>query len=203
MPMRLILVALALVPLVSCGGGGDSIAPSGPGSLELTTTTNGPQADADGYAISVDGVDQGAIGVDATLQLGNIEPGQHAVQLAGLAPNCTVTGENPRTVTVTSRESTAVSFQITCLATAGGLDIVVITTGSSLDPDGYVLALDGKDRLRLDVNGAVTFDALTPGSHLVGLSDIAANCQIQGDNPRPVVVAGGTTRNTTLRIGCT
>jgi hypothetical protein len=201
--MRPVLVALALAPLASCGGGADSTGPAGSATLEIVTTTTGPQTDADGYAISVDGVGRGLIGTDAALQLGDVEPGQHAVRLTGLAANCTVTGENPRTVTVTSRQSTTVGFQIACLATAGGIDVMVITIGTSLDPDGYILALDGKNRLRIGGNGRVTFDGLTLGRHQVGLSDIAANCQTQGDNPRPVTVTNGSRVAVTYTISCT
>src|SRR5688572_29678154 len=81
------------LPALGCGGG-DVTTPS-TGGIEITTVTSGPEPDADGYAISIDQAVDVAIGINATLQRGDLEPGSHNVRLGGMAANCTVEGDNP------------------------------------------------------------------------------------------------------------
>ena len=46
------------------------------------------------------------------------------------------------------------------------------------------------------INADRTFDGLAAGAHQVALGGIAANCQVQGENPRSVTVAAGATAPT-------
>ncbi len=189
-----------LVAGLSCGGG-DVQAPT-TGSIEITTATSGPEPDADGYAVSIDDQAEAPIGTNATLERGGLPSGSHSVRLAGMAANCTVAGENPRDISVPADETTVVTFQITCIATTGSLEITSSTTGASSDPDGYTLSLDGNDRGALATNGSVTVDGLTPGNHAAGLGGVAANCQVQGDNPRAVTVAAGASVTAAFAVVC-
>src|SRR6266581_8463352 len=66
------------------------------------------------------------------------------------------------------------------------LRVSVVTTGVDIDPDGYSVALDGEPGRSVAVDGAVTFTAVTTGSHSVALAGIAGNCQLSGPNPRQV-----------------
>ena len=196
-----LLVVLGIAFLTSCSdNSSDSNAPE-PGVLDITTITTGPQADPDGYALSLDGVSQGAIGLNATTRIENIEPGDHTLQLTGLASNCTVSGDNPRTVTLSSGGIAPVSFQVNCSATAGGIMVVTITTGTAPDPDGYIVTLGGKNKVRIGVNDSTTFGGLASGAYDVGLVDVAPECRVQTDNPRPVTVTSGTSR-VPFRISC-
>jgi hypothetical protein len=196
------LVVLSPVALVSCGGDGNSLASAGGGTLEIVASTSGAELDPDGYAVSLDGVFEAAIGADATLRLDHVEPGAHTVELAGVAANCSLAGENPRAVSITPGDTTPVRFQVTCLEPAGGLTVTTTTSGSSPDPDGYILRLDDKDRLRMKANATVTFPELTAGSHLIELRDIAANCRPKEENPRAVTVTGGSQLTVAFTIDC-
>jgi hypothetical protein len=200
--MRPSLLVAILVPLASCGGGGDTSGPPDPGTIQITTTTSGAQLDADGYAIALDGTSAAAIDANATIRLDDISPGEHLVRISGLAVNCTLAPEH-QTVSVAAGKTTAVVFQVTCLARTGGLEITTETTGAGLDPDGYILTLDGKNRFLIGINARVTFPDLTAGTHTVGLKDIVANCELQGESPRAVTVTGGTMNGVLLRVSCT
>jgi hypothetical protein len=193
-----LLTVVSVLTGLSCGG--DVTAPT-TGSVEINTGTSGPEPDADGYAVIIDGGPEAALGANATLQR-YLGPGDHNVRLTGVAPNCAVAGENPRTVRVRAGETSEVSFQLTCSATAGSLKITTATSGSSPDPDGYIITLDGKNRLRLGVSADATFARLTLGGHVVGVGDIAANCRAQGVNPRSVTITAGTTATVTISITC-
>src|SRR4051812_40374948 len=107
-PLAVVLFFLS----TSCGGG-DIIAPPNSGTLELTTITTGSDLDPDGYSFQIDGGDAQTVGINDKAT-SNVPAGSHTVQLAGLAPTCTVSGDNPQTVTITAGQTTAITFSITC-----------------------------------------------------------------------------------------
>lgn len=188
---------------LGCDGGGGVTVPPTTGTLEITTSTSGAEQDADGYSVQIDAGPTRGIGGAATLSTADVTAGTHTVQLGEVAANCTVSGDNPRTVSVTAGETTTVSFAVTCNATTGSLSITSATSGPSPDPDGYTISIDGADRGALGVNAAVTISGLVPGSHAVGLSGVAANCQIQGDNLRAVTITAGANARVEYTISCT
>ena len=187
------VVLLALVAVTTtCGGGEELIGPTS-GTLEVTSSTTGTELDVDGYTIQIDGQAGRALGPTATIRFTEITPGSHTVLLAGLTANCTVAGDNPRSVSVTAGQTTEAAFAITCSPTTGRLHITATTTGPSPDPDGYTVTLDGTSRGALATSGEITIEGLTPGPHSMGLSDVSGNCQVEGDNPRTAdIPAGGT-----------
>jgi hypothetical protein len=78
--------------------------------------------------------------------------------------------------------------------TTGTLQVTTTTTGSPVDPDGYEVSVDGSPVGTLDANAGGAITGVSPGSYFVGLNGVAANCQVQGPNPRSVsVTAGGIT----------
>jgi hypothetical protein len=199
---RLTIAVTVSAAAVGCGGGEGLTVPPTPGTLEITTSTSGAEQDADGYSVQIDGGPARTIGAAATLTVTEVTPGTHTVQLGEVAANCTISGDNPRTVSVTAGETTTVSFAVTCNPTTGSLTITAATTGPSPDSDGYIISIDGADRGTLAVNGAVTIIGLVPGSYLVGLSGVAANCQIQGDNARSVIITAGQNASLMYTITC-
>ena len=66
MKFRLSFAFVALA-LVAAGCGDDDPAPATTGSIGVTTVTTGDDIDADGYTLSVDGNNAGAIGVNAVV----------------------------------------------------------------------------------------------------------------------------------------
>ncbi len=130
----------------AAGCSGDNLTiPPGSSTLEITTTTTGTETDPDGYTVQVDGDNGQAIGTAATISRTGISAGDHTVQLGGLAANCTVTGENPRTVSVPDGQSMTVTFAVTCGPTSGGLQVTASTTGPAPDADGYSVTVDGTE----------------------------------------------------------
>ena len=196
-----LMVAGAALTALSCGGG-DITTPT-TGSLAITTSTSGPEPDADGYAVTIDDGPETAIAASGTLQRDDVEPGNHTVQLTGMAANCTVAGENPRGVSVPAGETVTVTFQLTCSATTGSLQITSATSGALPDADGYTMTMDGADRGTLVASGAVTLNGLPPGTHSVGLSGVAGNCQVQGDNPRSITIVAGASVTVAFEVVCT
>jgi hypothetical protein len=175
------------------------------GSIAVTTSTSGAGSDPDGFALTVDGVDGGAIGLNAIVTLAGLTPGVHPVGLTGLAANCVVGGDNPRSVTVTPGQTTPVGFTVSCAAPppgSGSVQITTATTGTSVDADGYTVSLDGGTPQSIVTNGTLTIGSVPPGSHSVQLSGEAANCTVSGNNPRAVTIGSGQVATVQFAIAC-
>jgi hypothetical protein len=196
-----ILVAGLSLGFVACGGDSLTLPPSS-GDLEITTTTGGSEPDADGYTVQVDAQQPQAIATAGTLRVSDLTPGAHNVLLSGMAPNCSVAGDNPRSLTVAVGETTSATFELTCGSTTGGLEVTSQTSGADQDADGYSISVDGSDQGPLGANATVTLGNLAPGSHVVGLAGVANNCSIDGDPLRAVTVSPGQTASVTFAVTC-
>src|SRR4051812_7141099 len=174
LPRRLVRLGLILpvtgLALHACGE--DHINTPDTGTLQVTTVTSGQEPDPDGYTIQLDGGAATAIGSAATQSFAAVATGNHSVLLGGLAANCTVAEENPRTVAVTGGEVASVTFTVTCGPTTGGLSVTSSTSGSDPDPDGYVLSVDGAETGPLGVNATVSLSSLAAGVHTVGITGL-------------------------------
>jgi hypothetical protein len=168
----------------------------------VVTTTTGEDPDPDGYTIQIDADAPQVIGPAARLEVTEVRPGNHSVVLVGLAPNCSVDGENPRTVPIVAGETATTEFQVTCSATTGSVVVTSSTSGLSIDLDGYTLIVDGVDRGPIPASGQVTVAGLIPGSHVTGLSGVDGNCQIQGDNLRTITVTAGASTGVDYVVSC-
>ena len=184
---------------VSCAATG-----GGNGTLTVTTSTTGSDLDPDGYTVTLDGgATSQPIATNGSVSFTG-PAGDHTVALSGMAGNCSVSGANPRTVTVPSGGTVSTTFSVTCAATGGGtgsLTVITSTTGSNLDPDGYTITIDGSFSQPIGTNASVTFTGPS-GDHTLALSGVASNCSVSGANPRTVTVPSGGTTSTTFSVSC-
>ena len=197
---RVVCLLLPSLAGLGCGGNGgtDIVLPS----LSVSTSTAGVELDPDGYSFTVDGQTPRPIGVQATVTVDRLSEGSHTVELTGVAPNCLLGSENPRTVSVTAGSTATAAFAITCAAGNGAVQVVTATSGPGTDPDGFTLLLDGADRGPIGLNATMSLGGIPAGSHTVGLTGLAANCQASGDNPRTVTVAPGETAELAFTVTC-
>jgi hypothetical protein len=180
------MALLAWLP--ACGG--DLNAPSSQ-MLEVRSVTTGQPTDPDGYLVQVDGGRPTALGVNETIRLADLVPGRHQVELEGVAPNCTVTGSNPRSVSVRAGDVTPIQFDVQCGAPTGSVEVTITTTGDQPDPDGYVVSLDGSTGLPVGTSGTVSITSVAPGAHEIRVGGLAANCVVSGGNLRHLTVESG------------
>src|SRR5207302_22365 len=84
--------------------------------------------------------------VNGAATIGGLSAGDHTVRLVGSAGNCTITGDNPRAVHVTTggvtRDTARTTFSVSCVAATGSIQVTTATAGMDLDPDGYTVLLD-------------------------------------------------------------
>lgn len=168
------------------------------GSILISTATGGIRPDADGYEVSVDGGAAQEIGPNASLAVPGLPLGEHTVQLSGVASNCAVGGQNPRTVTVTNGGSAPAAFQVGCTLVGNGR--LLFARNQSNTAHLYSMRQDGSDIVDLTpsmtvydgdwspdgsriafaryVNGAPSIYLMNAdGSDVVGLG-------IDGDTPK-------------------
>ncbi|MEP7226270.1 MAG: hypothetical protein ABI785_02835 [Gemmatimonadales bacterium] len=193
-----LLLSLSAVAL-ACSGG-DLSGPT-TGSLEVTTTTTGAEVDPDGYIVQVDAEDPQTIGSSSSFRSAGVTPGNHTIRLAGMGSNCALEGDNPRPVTIAAGETTAVLFQVTCSVTTGNIAITTLTSGAGPDPDGYTVRIDGGESLSIGLNASLELSAVS-GPHSVALRDVAPNCNVQGKDPRKVIVLSGRRSSADFVISC-
>ena len=170
------------------------------GSIKVSAPTTGSNVDPNGYTATLDLLQSQSVPTNGSTTFSGVLLGVHAVQLSGVASNCSLNSSNPQTVTLTGSSATA-SFSVNCTATTGSLTVTTSTTGSNLDPDGYTVTVDGNQKA-IGINNSVTFSGLSPGNHSVQLNGLAQNCTVSS-NPRTVSITAGSTTKTTFSVGCT
>jgi hypothetical protein len=200
---RLRTLLLWAVPLtwLGCGGDGggtDVVLPA----LSVTTSTQGVELDPDGYSLVIDATESQPVGVSATLIVERLSDGDHTVELAGLAANCSAQGANPRTISVRSGSTASTAFEVICAATVGSIEVSTSTSGNGSDADGYTIVVDGAERGAIAGSATMGIGNLAAGSHSVGLTGLAGNCQVAGDNPRTINVSPSQTTQVPFSISC-
>ncbi len=149
---------------------------SGSGSLTVTTTTTGSNLDPDGYTVTIDGSLSQPIATNGSVTFTG-PAGNHPAVLTGVASNCTVSGANPRTVTVPADGTGATTFSVSCSAQQPIAE--VIGQGqigmASPTPGNNVQTFDFD--VRADLTGRFTitaYDDVQPDGHVAALTTDAS-----------------------------
>jgi hypothetical protein len=158
------------------------------GAIIVSVATSGVGSDPDGYVVGVDGMITRTLPVQGSVVVSGLRAGDHRVSLSGWTPNCLPVGRDAVTLSLDGSDTVSVTFQVACTAAVGSLQVSVVSTGSDhdLDPDGYILTLDGEPRARVETKGTFVLSTAS-GQSSIGLEELSANC-IVDDNPRTVEV---------------
>lgn len=198
------LLACLLVPAVSACGG-DGAGPTDPdpgtppeaatGSMEVAASTSGSDLDPDGYTVAVDGEDV-SVDPNGTAAFDGLEAGSHDVGMSGVRANCSVEGDNPRSVDVEAGATSATTFEVACRSAV--IDEIVYTSTRN-DPNGdvYVQAADGLAFTRLTTDTvAERWPAVSPDGTLIafgrdsdpgpGLNEDIIVMNADGSDPTPL-----------------
>ena len=188
---------------------GDWIATTGPvasGSLTVTASTSGPVPDPDGYTLILDGTATGTQVGNSPVTSSGLLPGNHSVELTGVAGNCQVQGDNPRLVSIPPGVTASVTFNVVCTTpppNSGTIQVTATTSGADPDPDGYLATLDGTSpAIALPASGSASFTSVAVGTHTVALTGLATNCSVDAAS-KSATVAGGATAVVAFTITCT
>lgn len=190
-----------ILALGACGD--DSAVNPGPrGDFFVKTVSSGDELDPDGYEIRINDIFAATIGVNDSVEFSSRAVDTYSVELAEVAGNCAVAGNNPRPLLVIADSKTGTTFEVACVVTAGVLQVVTVTSGENPD-DGYTLAVDGSDAGTIAANDTARTADLETGEHTVRLGDIGLNCRLAGDPERTVVVPSEDMVETKYEVFCT
>jgi len=200
------LTALALLAplwLGGCGAGEDLVAPR-PSGLEVSAEHSGLGDDPDGIVVVVDSMASHSLLPDTTLELPDLAPGPHTLAVEGLGSGCTLSGPNPRDVTVIPDSLVAVVLEIACAAIGPGGTLVatVATGGADIDGDGYAVLVDTLPARPIGIADSIVFPGLSVDSHVVRLIGVADQCTIGGENPRAIPLEPPDTARIEWQITC-
>ena len=172
------------------------------GTIEIITTTTGPDSDPDGYMYQLDATPVTTIAANGSVQLGGVLVlGSHTVTLSGVANNCTLAGGASRTVVVSAGTTSPVTFEVTCVARVGTIQITASSQGRALDPDGFTVQVDAGSAQAVPGNGTLTI-SVPAGSRTISFAGAAENCSITTPTSQTVSVAYQGTVSITMEALC-
>src|SRR5437773_2081917 len=97
------------------------------GSIEVKAATTGVDFTPNGYTVLIDVGSLAPLPVNGAATIGGLSAGDHTVRLVGSAGNCTITGDNPRAVHVTTggvtRDTARTTFSVSCVAATGSIQV--------------------------------------------------------------------------------
>jgi hypothetical protein len=88
-----------------------------PGTVSVTTTTDGQDLDPDGYVVVVGGQNQ-RIGINSTATVPGVPSGSYGLALTDVRVNCTVAGDSVRQVELSGGGSASVALSVSCAGPA-------------------------------------------------------------------------------------
>ncbi len=113
------------------------------GAIRVSAATAGALLDPDGYSVALDGAAGPQVDASGSLVIPDVEPGDHALALSGVACNCALADHEPVAVAVTAGDTADVSLAITCE------EIGRLAFADGFPWDIYRIDLDGIGRTRL------------------------------------------------------
>ena len=169
-----------------------------PTGIMVMARTTGLDYDSNGYAVRIGTHPPERVGATGSLIRGRLTPGAYTVEVSDLAENCRHEGEASRTVEVSFRTLTSVTFSFVCVATTGIVEVSATTSGEDHDPDGYVAQLGSSPTVSfMPLTPVARFHQVPAGTHSAALSGLAPNCRVVDQNPKSIqVTAGGLIRDT-------
>jgi hypothetical protein len=199
--MRWWLTAGFGIAAVSCGG--DTATPPEPSlsAIQVVTSLEGELLDQDGYTLSVDGGPGLPLGVRDTVVVLDVVPGEHTLELSGVAPECRVIGQNPRTVTALPVQTTHSLFGLIC-GTPGTGRITVTTFTYGVRPDSYLVQVTNGPSATVGPEDHVTLVSVRAGFDTVTLRLVPSVCDVISSNPRVLEVPDGGIKLTLFKIRC-
>lgn len=193
-------VAWSLIALLAACG--DASGPAIAGSLEVSTTTSDPPAGPTTYSVRLDRTVRQPIAAAGRATLTGLAPGPHTVELLDVPPSCRVSDANPRVIEVAPATTTQVLFAVSCQPLKGALRVITATIGAQLDPDGYVVSVEGVAPRAIGIVDTIVFHDLPVGDTHVTLGGLAPNCAPTGGSQRTASVGAGLPTTVLITITC-
>jgi hypothetical protein len=171
------------------------------GNIQVVTSIEGEPLDPDGYSLSVDGGLGLPLGVRDTAVVPDVIPGEHTLELSGVAPECRINGSNPRTVKTLADQTTHSEYGLVC-GTVGTGRLTVSTFTYGTRPESYVVQVTGGPSASIGPEDQVTLLSVRAGVDTVTLRRVPSICDVISSNPRVLQVPEGGIKLTLFKIRC-
>ena len=198
-PVRKTVHLLALGVLGAAGCHLDKLLSggSGSGALRTAATTSGSNLPT-GYTVTVDSGQSTSIGINDSVTATGIAAGSHRAALGGVPTNCSVSGANPRTVTVQPNDTARTTFSVACALPATHLAFTIeppampivlsgpfaVEVTAENDSGKGVPGFSGQVTMAIGTDGSVTKNAQLRGTTSVNLvNGIATFPNLSIDQP--------------------
>jgi Tol biopolymer transport system component len=133
------------------------------GALSISTTSSGDDMDPDGYTVYISGTPGEAnetygivegIGINGTLTIPALQPGNYEVFVYEVAPNCDVEGSGLQKASVASGNTTVVAFEVVCetLVLPGPTGTIVFQSDRDGNINVYAMYADGSSQTQVTSN---------------------------------------------------
>ena len=167
--------------LLSDGSGGGA-PPHGTGALKAAAATSGSNLPT-GYTVTLDSGQSTAIGINDSITTTGIAAGSHRAALAGVPANCSVSGANPRSVTVQANDTARTTFSVACTAPATHLAFTIeppatpvvlsgpfaVEVTAENEAGGVVPGFTGQVTVAIGTDGSLGKNAHLRGTTIVNL----------------------------------
>ena len=170
------VVVVTWLSLLGCGS--ERVTGSAVGKLELGAAIVGDEIDADGIVATIGPISARLLNGQVLDR--DLTAGPHQVVISDLASNCSIDGAGSFAVNVLPGETARTTVTVICQRTIPlptTLLVFAITTGL-VDPAGYLVSLDNAPPVGLGANAVASFTGLVPGTHLLAVSGLPANCSV-------------------------
>jgi len=84
----------------------------------------------------------------------------------------------------------------------GTVEVEIVTTGGDESPPSVTAAIQGGESRSIDPNTTGSFINLSPGVYEVQISNIAAHCTMNSENPQTVEITGSETVRVNFEMNC-
>jgi hypothetical protein len=200
MHARIVAGVVSLGAMLGACGDGSPAAPAGTAEIAVSNQTSGDSIDTDGYRVRLDGDSGHALPVGASILLTGLEPGDHRLELTGMADGCTVSGLNPRIVPTQAAVTAQSLFLVSC--TVPGTGRIVVRTHTNGEPEGnYLIEVQAGMSESVGADDEVVLHALPAGPVTLLLSHTGA-CTVIEPNPRTIQVLLGETIYSLFKVNC-
>ncbi|MBD3616991.1 MAG: IPT/TIG domain-containing protein [Gracilimonas sp.] len=137
------------------------------GAVEFLFSRSGPDQDQS-MTLNFNGIDTPISATTSKATRGEVTEGSYTAELTGINDNCSLSGQNPRSIEIIAGDTTRTNYEITCTEVSLVKNRVVYVNDSKYPKQVFSMNPDGSDvRLFFERNGFGPFDISPDGSKIV------------------------------------
>ena len=158
-------------------------------AIAVVTTTMGADPDVDGYLLAIDGGAPRVLADNDSLELA-LPPGSHTLALSGVAANCRLAGDNPRTLTIPTGALAFAGLEISCQSLVPGTPQLLVWGGPG--PTPHIYSITGPNVVDLTPSGVAAAGRWSPDRSKIAFHTGQGQIGVMNANgSSPRIIASG------------